>query len=145
MASVEQRSRAAELFNPRGYDPEDFDEPTRRALLATIDFFESRGKAALKEQDHERLWYSDFLDFVKRDRIFATLLTPAAEAGGDPDKRWDTARISAMSEILGFYGLAYWYTWQVTILGLGPVWQSENAAARRRAAELLDDGAIFAF
>jgi acyl-CoA dehydrogenase len=156
MASVEQRPVAVEpstseegesplLFNPRSYDPADFDEATRRALLATIDFFESRGKARLKEDDHERTWYADFLEFVKRERIFATLLTPAAEAAGDPDKRWDTARISAFSEITGFYGLAYWYTWQVTILGLGPIWQSDNTAARRRAAELLEDGAIFAF
>jgi acyl-CoA dehydrogenase len=145
MASVAQRSRAAQLFNPRTYDPGDFDEATRNALLATIDFFESRGKAALKEHDHERTWYADFLEFVKRERIFATLLTPAAEGARDPDKRWDTARISAFSEIAGFYGLAYWYTWQVTILGLGPIWQSDNQAARRRAAELLEDGAIFAF
>ena len=145
MASVEQRSRTADLFNPRTYDPQEFDEATRRALRATIDFFESRGKEKLKEQDHERAWYADFLDFVKRERIFATMLTPSGEAGSDPDKRWDTARISAFSEITGFYGLAYWYTWQVTILGLGPIWQSQNAAARRRAAELLEDGAIFAF
>ena len=148
MASVEQRPAAVEtraLFNPRSYGAEEFDEATRRALLATIDFFESRGKAALKEHDHERTWYADFLEFVKRERIFATLLTPSAEAAGDPDKRWDTARISAFSEITGFYGLAYWYTWQVTILGLGPIWQTENASARRRAAELLEDGAIFAF
>jgi acyl-CoA dehydrogenase len=155
MASVEQRPVTVEppaskggtrpdLFNPRSYDPA-FDEATRRALLATIEFFESRGKATLKEQDHERTWYADFLEFVKRERIFATLLTPAAEAAGDPDKRWDTARISAFSEITGFYGLAYWYTWQVTILGLGPIWQSDNAAARARAAELLEQGAIFAF
>src|SRR5690349_3699013 len=148
MASVEQRPVAVEphaLFNPRSYDPADFDEATRRALLATIDFFEMRGKAALKEHDHERTWYADFLEFVKRERIFATFLTPAADGDGDTDKRWDTARISAFSEITGFYGLAYWYTWQVTILGLGPIWQSENASARRRAAELLEDGAIFAF
>jgi acyl-CoA dehydrogenase len=156
MASVEQRPVAVEpsaseegprpaLLNPRSYDPADFDEATRRALLATIDFFESRGKTKLKEDDNERIWYADFLEFVKRERVFATLLTPAAEAAGDPDKRWDTARISAFSEIAGFYGLAYWYTWQVTILGLGPIWQSDNAAARRRAAELLEDGAIFAF
>jgi acyl-CoA dehydrogenase len=156
MASVEQRPVVAAppapkegpgyvLFNPRSYDPADFDEATRRALLATIDFFESRGKATLKEHDHERTWYADFLEFVKRERIFATLLTPAAEAAGDPDKRWDTARISAFSEITGFYGLAYWYTWQVTILGLGPIWQSDNAVARSRAADLLEHGAIFAF
>src|SRR5688572_8530655 len=145
MASVEQRSRPAQLFNPRGYDPADFDEATRRALTATIEFFESRGKATLKEHDHERTWYADFIELVKRERIFAMFLTPAAEAAGDPDKRWDTARISAFSEIAGFYGLAYWYTWQVTILGLGPIWQSDNQSARRRAAELLEDGAIFAF
>jgi acyl-CoA dehydrogenase len=147
MASVAQRPVAVSsvLFNPRTYDPIDFDDATQRALRATIDFFESRGKATLKEHDHERTWYADFLEFIGRERIFATLLTPAAEAAGDPDKRWDTARISAFSEITGFYGLAYWYTWQVTILGLGPIWQSENAAARRRAAELLEDGAIFAF
>jgi len=147
VASVEQRPVAVSsvLFNPHSYDGAEFDEATRRALRATIDFFESRGKATLKEHDHERTWYADFLEFVKRERIFATLLTPASEGEGDPDKRWDTARISAFSEITGFYGLAYWYTWQVTILGLGPIWQSENAAARRRAAELLEGGAIFAF
>src|SRR5215208_2055862 len=148
MASVEQRPVAVEtavLFNPRTYAFSEFDDASRRALLATVDFFESRGKATLKEHHHNRVWYADFLEFVKRERIFATLLTPAAEAAGDPDKRWDTARICAFNEITGFYGLAYWYTWQVSILGLGPIWQSANAPARRRAADLLDAGGIFAF
>ena len=71
--------------------------------------------------------------------------TPAREANGDRDKRWDTSRISAFSEILAFYGVDYWYAWQVTILGLGPIWQSDNAWARRQAAQWLDDGAVFAF
>jgi alkylation response protein AidB-like acyl-CoA dehydrogenase len=47
--------------------------------------------------------------------------------------------------VLAFYGLGYWYTWQVTILGLGPVWQSENAAVKDRAARILQDGGVFAF
>jgi acyl-CoA dehydrogenase len=139
------------LFNPRTYDPSHFDPRTRALLRATVDFFESRGKAELKRHDHERVWYSDFLDFARREGLFATLLTPACEAGHDGktgevgDKRWDTARICAFNEITGFYGLSYWYTWQVTILGLGPIWQSANTAARARAAELLDAGAVFAF
>jgi alkylation response protein AidB-like acyl-CoA dehydrogenase len=133
------------LFNPNTFDPSDLDDESRRILRATIDFFEERGKAELKRADHEREWYSDFLDFVRRERVFSTLLTPAADADGDPEKRWDTTRICHFNEITGFYGLAYWYTWQVSILGLGPIWQSENEAARRRAAKLLDDGAIFAF
>ncbi|MGH3950186.1 MAG: acyl-CoA dehydrogenase family protein [Pseudonocardiaceae bacterium] len=132
-------------FNPHHHDFTEFDAETRRIFEATIDFFESRGKRVLKEQDHDRVWYADFLDFVKRERVFATLLTPAAEAASDPDKRWDTSRIAKYSQILGFYGMAYWYVWQVSILGLGPIWQSGNAAAKRKAADLLDSGAIFAF
>ncbi len=133
------------LFNPTAYDGAGLDPEARRIMLATIEFFESRGKVALKEHDHERRWYSDFLDFVARERVFATLLTPAGEAGGDPEKRWDTTRICAFNEIAAFYGLPYWYTWQVSILGLGPIWQSANDAAKQRAAQLLEDGAIFAF
>jgi acyl-CoA dehydrogenase len=133
------------LFNPRTYDGAGLDDESRRIMLATIGFFESRGKETLKQHDREGRWYSDFLEFVKRERVFATLLTPAAEADGDAEKRWDTARICAFNEITAFYGLAYWYTWQVSILGLGPIWQSENGAAKQRAAKLLDDGSIFAF
>jgi acyl-CoA dehydrogenase len=72
-------------------------------------------------------------------------MTPARDGGGDPDKRWDTARIAAMSEVLGFYGIDYWYPWQVTALGLGPVWQSDNAEARARAARVLSEGGVAAF
>ncbi|MEU4482220.1 acyl-CoA dehydrogenase family protein [Micromonospora sp. NPDC023966] len=133
------------LFHPHLYDPADLDETSRRLLRATIDWFESRGKRALVESYNHHEWYADFLDFAAKEGLFATFLTPAADGGGDPDKRWDTARNAALSEILGFYGLGYWYTWQVTVLGLGPVWQSGNAAARARAAALLDEGHVMAF
>ncbi|WP_262285584.1 acyl-CoA dehydrogenase family protein [Micromonospora sp. MA102] len=133
------------LFHPHRYDPAHLDETSRRLLRATVDWFESRGKRALVDSYNHREWYADFLDFAAKEGLFATFLTPAADGGGDPDKRWDTARNAALSEILGFYGLGYWYTWQVTVLGLGPVWQSGNAAARARAAALLDEGHVMAF
>ena len=133
------------LFNPRTYDGAGLDDESRRLMLATIEFFESRGKETLKQHDREGRWYSDFLEFVARERVFATLLTPVAEADGDAEKRWDTSRICAFNEITAFYGLPYWYTWQVSILGLGPIWQSANGAAKQRAAKLLDEGSIFAF
>ena len=133
------------LFNPHTYDPSHFDDETRRLLRATIDWFEHRGKERLLEDYRDCVWYADFLEFVAKERLFAKMGTPAREANGDRDKRWDTSRISAFSEILAFYGLDYWYAWQVTILGLGPIWQSENASARSRAAEWLDSGAVFAF
>jgi acyl-CoA dehydrogenase len=82
---------------------------------------------------------------VAKEKIFATFMTPSRDADGDPAKRWDSARVAAMSEVLGFYGLTYWYPWQVTCLGLGPVWQSDNASARARAAAALDAGGVAAF
>ncbi|WFR71537.1 acyl-CoA dehydrogenase [Prescottella defluvii] len=133
------------LLNPHDYDPTVFDPNTRRSLRATIDWFEARGKRRLLQDDLHAVWTRDFLDFVGREKVFATFLTPAADSGGDPNKRWDAARNAALSEILGFYGLAYWYVWQVTVLGLGPIWMSANAAARERAAEQLDAGGVMAF
>ena len=133
------------LLNPRTYDPAHLDDETRRLLRATVDFFESRGKKALVDSYNDRVWYGEFLDFAAKEGLFATFLTPGADGGGAEGKRWDTARNAALSEILGFYGLGYWYTWQVTVLGLGPVWQSANPAARARAAQLLADGHVMAF
>ncbi|WP_101947315.1 acyl-CoA dehydrogenase family protein [Mycobacterium sp. 3519A] len=133
------------LFDPNTYDPQQFDEETRRLLRATIDFFEGLGKKRILDDDLAAQWPADFVDFVKREKLFATFLTPSEFADGNPDKRWDAARNAALSEILGFYGLTYWYTEQVTILGLGPIWQSENKDAKLRAADDLEAGEVMAF
>ena len=133
------------LLNPAKDEFSAFDGETQRVLRATIEWFEAKGKARLLAESHTDAWYSDFIEFLAGERAFATFLTPARDAGDAAGKRWDTARNAVFNEILGFYGLPYWYAWQVTILGLGPIWQSENDTARARAARLLDDGAVFAF
>lgn len=131
------------ILNPGTEDFASFDDTTRRFLTETVRFFEDKGKARLKEDDRQRTWYADFLDFQKKFGAFATTLTPAGY--GADDARWDTRRNNAFAEILGFYGLAYWYTWQVSVLGLGPIWMSGSETVKNRAAALLEDGAIFAF
>ena len=133
------------LFDPNTYDPSHFDPETRRQLRSVIDWFESRGKVKLLRDDLEAAWVSDFLDFIKQEKIFATFLTPSEYSGGDANKRWDTSRNAALSEIFGFYGLSYWYAEQVTILGLGPIWQSDNIKAKERAAAQLEAGGVMAF
>ncbi|WP_421842784.1 acyl-CoA dehydrogenase family protein [Mycobacterium sp.] len=131
------------LLNPNRLERQYPDRRSGEIMAATVDFFESRGKARLKHDDHERTWYSDFLDHVGRERIFASLLTPAKY--GTEDCRWDTYRISEFAEIVGFYGLNYWYPFQVTALGLGPIWMSGNEDAKRKAADQLEAGEVFAF
>jgi acyl-CoA dehydrogenase len=131
------------LLNPNNLQRAYPDSQTQQIMEKTVAFFEKKGLAKIKEDDHERVWYQDFLDFIKEEKIFYTLLTPSEY--GDGTTRWDTYRNCEFNEILGFYGLAYWYTWQVTILGLGPIWMSDNDELKEKAANYLKDGEIFAF
>ena len=131
------------ILNPKRLGELPLDPRSREILEKTVAFFEAKGKRKLRQDDLDRTWYSDFLDFVKRERVFADLLTPP-ELGG-PDARWDTFRNCHFNELLGFYGLCYWYTWQVSILGLGPLWMSPNEAMRKKTADALAGGGIFAF
>ena len=39
------------------------DERSREIMRKTVEFFEAKGKDRLKHDDHERVWYRDFLDF----------------------------------------------------------------------------------
>jgi acyl-CoA dehydrogenase len=131
------------LLNPKNHTRSYPDAYSKGLMLKTIQFFEHKGKAKLKADDRACTWYSDFLDFQKKEKIFASLLTPTGYGGRE--SRWDTWRNCEFNEILAFYGLGYWYTWQVSILGLGPIWQSENETMKKRAAQLLDEGEVFAF
>ena len=131
------------LLNPKKLDWEFPNPADKKLMLDTVGFFENKGRGKTKKDDHERVWYQDFLDFQRDKGLFSTLLTPASYGG--PGSRWDTWRNCEFNEILAFYGLAYWYTWQVSILGLGPIWMSQNEAVKKRTAELLREGGIFAF
>ena len=132
------------LLNPQAHQRQYSDEASRQIMLKMIAWFEQRGKKKIKEDDHARAWYGDFLKFIQQEKIFATLLTPNAY-GKNETYRWDTWRNCEFNEILAFYGLAYWYTWQVSILGLGPIWMSHNEVLKEKAAQLLQEGAVFAF
>ncbi len=131
------------LLNPKLHDRSYPDSLSREIMLKTIEFFENKGKIRLKEDDRERVWYEDFLNFVRDNEIFYKLLTP--DEYGEEGCRWDTWRNCEFNEVLAFYGLHYWYTWQVSILGLGPIWMSPNEKAKKRAAQLLKEGHVFAF
>ena len=138
------------LFNPSTYDAARYDDPTRRALMAVRQFFSSKGPAALKAESHDGVWYSDFLEMIASDGVFARFGTPAdvGKLSGSAEgmtARWDTARNNDLSQLLAWYSLEHWYAWQVTVLGLGPIWTSDNAEAKALAGRLLAEGGVFAF
>jgi len=130
------------LLNPKKFAQTYPDEQTKQIMLKTIDFFEGLGLAKTKADYESRRWYEEFLAFNKKEQIFATLLTP--ENYGD-NARWDTSRITDFAEILGFDGLIYWYCFQVSALGVGPIFLGSNEALKERTAALLKQGEIFAF
>jgi acyl-CoA dehydrogenase len=112
------------------------DRASQELLAATAEFLQSHADGGPSAQE--------FLEFARRERLFATLLTPTAEADGDPGKRWDCSRICAMSELLGWHGLRFWELWQAAIVGTCAIWQSDRQAPRRDAAARLEQGATFA-
>ncbi len=132
------------ILHPLETDYSYLDKESEEIMQSTIAWFEAKGKHKLTDDDRNFVWYADFLAFVKENKIFAKLMTPTGYGSSD-QAQWNTARIAAFTEICGFYGLCYWYTYQVSSLGLGPIWMSDNETVKKRAAQLLDEGHIFAF
>src|SRR4030065_2441525 len=89
------------LLNPKKHTRYYPDERSREIMLKTIQFFERKGKQRLKADDRECVWYADFLDFQKNEKVFATLLTPAGY--GEGNCRWDTWRNCEFNEDRAVY------------------------------------------
>jgi acyl-CoA dehydrogenase len=131
------------LINPLKHDRVYADPKTAEMMQKVIDFFEKKGLKEIKSDWHNKVWNHEFVDFMKENQVFATLMTPAGY--GDKSSCWDTWRNAAFAEITGFYGITYWYTFQVSMLGLVPVWTGSNEKLKRRTAQLLKEGKVFAF
>ena len=130
------------LFNPETYVGGHPDAHTNDMMRAVIDWFEARGLKQLKQDYHDRAWNYDFVDFMKSQQVLATLMTPE---GYGENAAWNTRRNVEFAEIVAFYGITYWYTFQVSMLGLGPIFNGDNEQVKQRAAKLLREGAVFAF
>ena len=133
------------LLNPRHLTRNYPDQRSRDIMAKTVAFFEKKGLTKLKEDFNGAVWYADFLEFAKAEGLFASMMTPAAQGKSGENAVWDSWRVCGFAEILGFYGLCYWYTYQVSVLGIGPIWMSGNEKAKAKAKRLLDEGNIFAF
>jgi len=133
------------LLNPKQYKDRDYpDARSKEIMLKTIEWFEEKGLEKQKEQFHEKEFCKDFQDFVTKEGIFETLFLPKGY-GSDLNQYYSTYRMYEFSEICGFYGAAYWYTYHVSTLGLDPVLLGDNEEAKHKAAQKLKDNALCAF
>ena len=130
------------LFNPTNYQPTHPDDHTNGMLKAVTAWFEAKGLESIKKDWHEKTWNHDFVEFMKSQQVLATLMTPE---GYGENAAWNTLRNVEFAEIAAFYGITYWYTFQVSMLGLGPIFNGDNEKVKKRAAKLLKEGAVFAF
>jgi acyl-CoA dehydrogenase len=133
------------LLNPKNYRDRNYpDARSKEIMLKTIQWFEDKGLSRQKEQYHDREFCKDFQDFVTKEGIFETLFLPKGY-GSDPNQYYSTYRMYEFSEICGFYGAAYWYTYHVSTLGLDPVLLGDNEEAKHKAAAKLKENALCAF
>lgn len=133
------------LFNPKKYQDRNYpDERSKEIMLKTIEWFENKGLSKVKDDYHSKVFTYDFAEFVKKERIFETLFLPKGY-GEDPNQYYSTYRMFEFSEILGFYGSAYWYMFHVSTLGLDPVFLGDNEEAKQKAAAKLKDNPLCAF
>jgi acyl-CoA dehydrogenase len=131
------------LFNPKKHNIEYKDPKTKELMQKVIDFMENKGLKSIKKDWHDKTWNYEFVEFMKENQVMATLMTPSGY--GAEDSRWDTSRNVAFAEITAFYGITYWYTFQVSMLGLAPVWLGSNEKLKQKTAKLLQNGEVFAF
>ncbi|SER81553.1 acyl-CoA dehydrogenase [Salipaludibacillus aurantiacus] len=131
------------FLNPEKAGTQAPDQKTQDLMKKTVQFFEKKGLEGIKEDDQASEWYEDFIHFLAEENVLATLLTPAGY--GDEDTRFDLSRMCDFSELTAFYGLSYQYCFQVSLLGLSPIWMSGNDTLKNKTARLLKEGGIFAF
>lgn len=116
------------------------DDPAARVL---IEFFESKGLAALKEEDRHEHWYDDWLACQARHHVYARLLSPQrySAVGG----RLDMLRLTRFLELFGHFSPAHGYSLQVTFLGLFAILMGDNEALKQEAVAALEAGGLLAF
>ncbi|WOO88080.1 acyl-CoA dehydrogenase [Mollicutes bacterium LVI A0039] len=131
------------LLNPATETFENYDKKTQQVFKDMVHFFEHKGLNKIRVDNKNRIWQDDFIKYQRDHNIYSTLLT--AEGYGDSDSRFDLHRLTTASEILAFYSESYQYPLQVSILGIGPIWMSDNEEQKKELAAQLKEGHVFAF
>lgn len=108
-----------------------------------VEFFESKGLAAIKEEDRREQWYEDWIAFQASHQLYARLLTPRDYSSNGSG--FDVLRYARFLEVCGYFSPAHGYSLQVTFLGLCAILMGTNPDLKREALLALDKGRLLAF
>jgi acyl-CoA dehydrogenase len=115
------------------------EEPIRKL----VEFFTSKGLAAIKQEDREELWYSDWIAYQQKHRLYADVLSPAEFS--NRSNFFDLLRYARFIEVVAYCSPAHGYSLQVTFLGLISILMGSNPLLKREAVSALESGELLAF
>jgi acyl-CoA dehydrogenase len=115
-------------------------DPSTRKLL---EFFETKGLAALKREDRREHWYDDWLAYQAEHNIYASLLSPKKYS--TLGHEFDLLKLTRFLEVFGYCGAGHGYSFQVSFLGLFSILMGSNEALKREAVATLEAGGLLAF
>ena len=113
------------------------------AARTLLQFFQTKGLAAIKEEDRRELWYADWIKFQAKEGLYAKVLSPAAFS--TRGTFFDLLRYARFLEVFASCSPAHGYSLQVTFLGLFAVLMGTNEALKREAVARLEAGELLAF
>lgn len=115
-------------------------DPAVRTLLA---FFESKGLAALKQEDRLEQWYDDWIAYQQEHGLYATMLSPVRYSKDGTG--FDLLRYARFLEVFAYCSPAHAYSLHVTFLGLFSILMGSNAELKREAVAAMEAGGLLAF
>src|SRR5437764_14553038 len=89
-----------------------FRDPSVRKL---VEFFESKGLSALKDEDQREQWYEDWLAYQAEHRLYASVLSPREYSSLGFEL--DLLRLTRFVEVFAYFSPAHGYSLQVSFLG----------------------------
>jgi acyl-CoA dehydrogenase len=129
--SANRQSDAADIY---------LADPSIRKL---VEFFETKGSAAVKEEDRQEQWYEDWIAYQAKHRLYASVLSPKffSTLGFE----FDLLKVTRFLEVFGYFSPAHGYSLQVTFLGLFSILMGTNSALKHEAVAALESGGLLAF
>ena len=116
------------------------DDPAVRILA---DFFETKGLAALKDEDRLEQWYDDWIEYQQKHGLYASVLSP--EQYSSRGNFFDLLRYARFLEVFAYYSPAHGYSLQVSFLGLYSILMGTNANLKEEAVAAMEAGNLLAF